>query len=171
MIPNILTTLRLAIIPVFAYSVLNMQSVWLSVALFLFSGVTDIVDGFIARRFNMITNIGKIYDPFVDKLMQMTAVLCLAVRGIVPLWLICVVLGRELAMIVTGVVLYVKKTVVHSNWYGKAATVLFYAVMLVLILFPNIDDAAKTALLIVLVATMLLAAAGYFVKFVKKSNV
>ena len=166
MIPNILTTLRLVIIPFFAYSMLHTQNIWAAVALFLLSGLTDIVDGWIARRFNMITDIGKVYDPLVDKLMQITAVLCLAAKGTVPLWLICIVVLRELTMIAAGVVFYVRKTVVHSNWYGKAATVLFYAVVLVLIVFPKLGSVPKTALLVVLVSALLLAAAGYFIRVI-----
>lgn len=166
MIPNILTTLRLVIIPFFAYSMLRTDNIGVAVALFLLSGLTDVVDGWVARHFNMITDIGKVYDPLVDKLTQITAVLCLAAKGTVPMWLICIVVLRELTMIVTGVVFYAKKTVVHSNWYGKAATVLFYAVVLILIVFPELGYAPKTALLILLVSALLLAAAGYFVRVI-----
>ena len=72
MIPNILTTVRLIIIPFFAYSVLSGKPVWISVSLFLLSGFTDIVDGWIARKFNMITDAGSVYDPLVDKLIPLT---------------------------------------------------------------------------------------------------
>ncbi len=164
MIPNILTTLRLAIIPVFAYFMLNSESFTVPLLLFLLSGVTDIVDGWIARRFDMITDVGSVYDPLVDKLMQITSVVCLAINGTVPVWVICVVALKELSMIAVGVVLYIKKIVVHSNWYGKAATVFFYAVILIFIMFPGIEGLFKTALLASLVLVMLLAAAGYLIR-------
>ena len=112
----------------------------------------------------MITDVGSVYDPLVDKLMQITAVVCLAVKEVVPPWVIGIIAFKEIAMIITGVVLYLKKIVVHSNWYGKAATVLFYAVILVLILFQNINDVFKMALLVLLVAVVLLAAVGYLIK-------
>jgi cardiolipin synthase len=164
MIPNILTTVRLAIIPFFAYYMLFTDSFLVPAGLFLLSGITDIVDGWIARHYNMITDVGSVYDPLVDKLMQITAVVCLAVKGIVPFWVIGIIAAKELAMIISGIVLYIKKIVVHSNWYGKAATVLFYAVILTLIVFQNISDVLKMTLLIILVMVMLLAAVGYLIK-------
>ncbi|MBE7032056.1 MAG: CDP-diacylglycerol--glycerol-3-phosphate 3-phosphatidyltransferase [Ruminococcaceae bacterium] len=164
MIPNILTTVRLVIIPFFAYFMLNSENFLVPLLLFVLSGVTDIVDGWIARQFNMITDVGSVYDPLVDKLMQITAVVCLSLNGTIPGWVICVVAVKELSMIAVGVVLYIKKIVVHSNWYGKAATVFFYAVMFVFIIFPAIDEAIKTVLLAALVVVMFAAAIGYLVK-------
>ena len=84
-----------------------------------FSGVTDVVDGYIARHYNMITNFGKVYDPFVDKLMQITAIVCLALAQIIPFWIIAIVICKEAAMIIIGGILYLKKIVVHSNWYAQ----------------------------------------------------
>ncbi len=164
MIPNILTTIRLVVIPFFAYYMLVANNFWIAAALFLFSGITDVVDGWIARKYNMITDVGSVYDPFVDKLMQITAVICLALRQVIPMWIICVVAVKEVSMIAVGIVLYLKNIVVHSNWYGKAATVIFYAVILSLIVFDNMGDFAKTSLLAVLVVVMLLAAIGYLLK-------
>ena len=164
MIPNILTTVRLIIIPFFAYFMLNSESFIVPLLLFVFSGVTDIVDGWIARRFNMITDVGSVYDPLVDKLMQITAVVCLSVNGTIPGWVICVVAFKEISMIAVGVVLYLKKIVVHSNWYGKAATVFFYVIILVFIMFPTINETIKTLLLATLVVVMVAAAIGYLVK-------
>ena len=167
MIPNILTTVRLIIIPIFAYSILASDNLWLSLGLFLFSGVTDIVDGFIARHFNMITDVGKVYDPLVDKLMQLTAVVCLTLENVIPVWVICFIAVKELAMITIGSILYAKKIVVHSNWYGKFATVFFYAVIFILILVPEIDITIKTGLLSALVAITAFAAIGYLIKLIK----
>lgn len=164
MIPNILTTVRLIIIPFFAYFLFKEESFWLAAALFLLSGITDVVDGWIARRFNMITDVGSVYDPLVDKLMQITAVVCLAVKEVIPVWIICIIAAKEVTMIAVGIVLYIKKIVVHSNWYGKIATVLFYAVILALIVFPQINYFVKMTILGLLVVVMLLAAVGYLIK-------
>ena len=164
MIPNILTTVRLIIIPFFAYFMLCEENFLIALLLFLFSGLTDIVDGWIARKYNMITDVGSVYDPLVDKLMQITSVVCLAVKGIIPIWIICIVAVKEVSMIIVGVVLYIKKIVVRSNWYGKAATVIFYTVISVLIIFSDIGDVLKTSLLSVLIAVMLAAAMGYLFK-------
>ena len=94
MIPNILTTVRLALVPLFAYSVLAAENLKIAAIIFILSGVTDIVDGIIARKCNMITNFGKIYDPFVDKLMQITVVVCLSAVDIIPTWLLLIVIFR-----------------------------------------------------------------------------
>ena len=119
MIPNILTTLRLVIIPFFAYFMLNAESFTVPLLLFLLSGVTDIVDGWIARHFDMITDVGSVYDPLVDKLMQITSVVCLAINGTVPVWVICVVAVKELSMIAVGVVLYIKKILQRKTIYFR----------------------------------------------------
>lgn len=166
MIPNILTTLRLVIIPIFAYTMLKTDNMFLAFVLFIASGITDVVDGYIARRFNMTTDIGKIYDPFVDKLMQLTALFCLTVKGVVPIWIIVIVAVKETAMIITGSVLYIKKIVVHSNWYGKAATALFYVVITLLIVFEHISSGVKAALVLFLAVAAVLTAIGYLIKVV-----
>ncbi len=170
MIPNILTTFRLIIIPFFAYSILYEKSIFLSVSLFLLSGATDIVDGWIARKYNMITDVGSVYDPLVDKLMQITAVVCLAVIGVVPWWLLVFVLLKELTMIITGSILYIKKIVVHSNWYGKAATVFFYTIIFILIIFPDIDGGFKDTLIGMLVGVLVLAGVGYLLKIIGRNK-
>ncbi|MEE1013664.1 MAG: CDP-alcohol phosphatidyltransferase family protein [Clostridia bacterium] len=167
MIPNILTTCRLVLVPFFAYLVLGAKSLPTAAFVFVLSGITDVVDGYIARHFNMVTNFGKVYDPFVDKLMQITAVVCLAIAEIIPVWIIVVVLVKELAMIVIGGVLYLKKIVVYSHWYGKAATVVFYTIVFVMILWRGITPEWTAALLTVLIVTMLAAACAYLVDIIK----
>jgi cardiolipin synthase len=166
-IPNILTTTRLVLVPIFAYLVLGAQNLTAAAIVLILSGITDIVDGYIARRFHMVSNFGKVYDPFVDKLMQITAVVCLALAEIIPTWIIAVVLSKEIAMIVIGGILYLKKIVVYSNWYGKAATVIFYTIIFILILWQNISSAWTIGLLSVLVITMLGAAILYLVDIIK----
>lgn len=167
MIPNILTTCRLVLVPIFAYLVLGAKNLPAASLVFVLSGITDVVDGYIARHFNMVSNFGKVYDPFVDKLMQITAVVCLAMAEIIPVWIILVVLVKELAMIVIGGVLYLKKIVVYSHWYGKAATVVFYTIIFVMILWQGITPEWTAALLTVLIVTMLAAACAYLIDIIK----
>ena len=170
MIPNILTTVRLLLIPMFAYIFLGKNNIALAAIIFLISGITDIIDGWIARRFNMITDIGKVYDPLVDKLMQITAIVCLSIKGIVPDWVIWLIVMKEGAMILTCSVLYAKKLVVHSNWYGKFATVFFYAVIIFLLIVPQINIVVKTVLLVLLVTVVLFAAFAYLIKAIVPGN-
>ena len=167
MLPNILTTIRLFLVPLFAYCMIGSHNFALAAAIFLVSGATDIVDGYIARKFHMITDFGKIYDPFVDKLMQITAIVCLAIAEIVPIWVIIIVVIKEVTMIVTGGVLYLKHIVVHSNWYGKACTVIFYAIVFVFIIWKQMPAPWQMGLCIAMIASMLFSAIAYIIDTVK----
>ncbi len=166
MIPNLLTTARLLLIPLFAYLVLGAKNLPAAASVFVLSGITDIVDGYIARHFQMITNFGKIYDPFVDKLMQITAIVSLGFADIIPFWLILVVLCKEVAMIVTGGILYLKKIVVYSHWYGKVTTVILYTVVVVMILWQDIPTIWSGGLLAILIAAMVFSAGAYLIDII-----
>ena len=133
-IPNILTILRFLLIPAFAYF-LSVRNYVVAVLLFLAGGLTDVLDGYIARKFNLITSWGKIADPMADKLMQITAVVILsAVLRIIPIELVLVILAKEILMGLGALALYrQKKYVVSANWYGKMTTVIFYLAIVMLI--------------------------------------
>lgn len=169
MIPNILTTARVAMVPLFAYFMLIENNPYAGALIFVLAGITDVIDGFIARHFNMITNFGMIYDPFADKLMQITAIVCLAVRNYIPKWLLIIVIAKEVTMIITGGILYLRKIVVRSNWYGKAATVIFYAAVLCIILWgeDKMPPPAIYAFVAIIILAMLFAAVGYVVDTIR----
>lgn len=124
-IPNILTVLRFLLIPFIVYYTIVDQ--YLLAFIFLtISGLTDVLDGFIARKFNFITNFGKLIDPLADKTTQIAVLLTLAFKDIIPFWIIIVVAIKEATMIAGASFLYGKELVVSSKWFGKLATVLFY---------------------------------------------
>ena len=124
-IPNILTIFRFILIP---FTVLNLANDKYLVAFVIFtvSGLTDILDGFIARKFNFITNFGKLIDPLADKCTQIITLATLALKNIIPMWIIIIVILKEFIMVAGASFLYGKELVVSSKWYGKLATVLFY---------------------------------------------
>ena len=124
-IPNALTILRFFLIPFIIISIVNNEYIAAFILLTL-SGVTDILDGFIARKFNFITNFGKVVDPLADKATQVSILVVLALKDLIPMWILIVVAMKEFAMIAVASFLYGKEFVVSSKWYGKAATVLFY---------------------------------------------
>lgn len=124
-IPNILTVIRFIMIPVFAYF-LYTGSVIKAAVVFVLAGFTDILDGIIARKFNMITDWGKLADPLADKLLQITALLLLTLQKKLPSIILIVVLAKEIFMIAGSYFLYKNKKVVSANWYGKLATVLLF---------------------------------------------
>ena len=124
-IPNILTILRFILIPFILYFIFTGHYL-LGFIFFTISGITDILDGAIARKFNLITNFGKLMDPLADKLTQISVLATLVFQKIIPFWILIVVLLKELLMIIGASFLYGKDVVVYSKWFGKLATVLFY---------------------------------------------
>lgn len=125
-IPNILTIIRFIFIP-FIFSAVISRHFLTSLILFTISALTDILDGFIARKFNYTTDIGKLIDPLADKLTQISLLLSFAILNILPWWIFAIVFIKELVLVVSASVLYSKDdVVVYSKWYGKLATTLFY---------------------------------------------
>ncbi len=125
-IPNALSALRILIVPFFAWCFLADQLCW-AIALLLLSGLSDLLDGFIARRFNQITELGKILDPFADKLTQGTVALCLAIKFPMIGPVLGLFIAKELSMLCCAIVLLKKhKHPGAAKWYGKVATVMFY---------------------------------------------
>ena len=121
-IPNILTIFRFILIPFIVLNLAN-DKYLAAFVIFTVSGLTDILDGFIARKFNFITNFGKLIDPLADKCTQ---IITLALKNIIPMWIIIIVILKEFIMVAGASFLYGKELVVSSKWYGKLATVLFY---------------------------------------------
>ncbi|WP_069649980.1 CDP-diacylglycerol--glycerol-3-phosphate 3-phosphatidyltransferase [Caloranaerobacter ferrireducens] len=133
-IPNILTTIRFLFIPIFIvifYSSIE-NNILYATYIFILAGITDVLDGYIARKYNMVTKWGAALDPLADKLMQITVLVCFTDKKYLPLWVITVIGIKEILMILGGLFLYyfVDKTVIPANKYGKIATVSFYIAIL-----------------------------------------
>ncbi|OPJ62255.1 CDP-diacylglycerol--glycerol-3-phosphate 3-phosphatidyltransferase [Clostridium oryzae] len=126
--PNMLTLFRLFLIPIFILVFFSSvpDSLFISICIFLLAGFTDILDGYIARRFNLVTKWGMVLDPLADKLMLLTVLTCLSIKGYVPFFISIIVILKELFMIISGMFLYKKDTVIPSNIFGKLSTVIFY---------------------------------------------
>ena len=125
-IPNILTIIRFILIP-FIYSSVLTKHFLLALIIFTISALTDVLDGYIARKYNYITDIGKLMDPLADKLTQISLLLSLTLLKILPWWIFAIIFVKELVLVISASVLYSKKdVVVYSKWYGKLATTLFY---------------------------------------------
>ena len=125
-IPNMLTIIRFILIPFIYVSVLSKHYL-IALIIFTISAITDVLDGYIARKYNYITDIGKLMDPLADKLTQVALLLSLTILKILPLWIFIIVFVKEFVLVISATVLYSKKdVVVYSKWYGKLATTLFY---------------------------------------------
>lgn len=171
-IPNALSLFRLLLVPVIVWSYLGLNNTTLTVILIAVSALTDVLDGRIARRFNMVSDLGKALDPLADKLTQVSIVLCLAFTKPL-LWVllgICVV--REPCMGILGYITIRKTNQVPSaRWYGKVSTVVLYTTALVLLVFPNIPSWLSYTLIglsILCVASALLLYTRYYVDIWKR---
>ncbi len=153
-VPNLLSALRICLIPVFARLYLRGDYAG-TVAVLLLSGVTDIADGFIARHFHMTSDLGKILDPVADKLTQAVMLLCLVSRFPLMLAPFALMAVKELFMSVTGIML-IRRTgqVLGAEWHGKAATVLLYAMMILHVIWYDIP-APLSALTVCACAAMI----------------
>lgn len=168
-IPNILTTLRFILIPLFIivfYSSLQ-SNVLFATYIFILAGATDVLDGYIARSYNMVTKLGVVLDPLADKLMLITVLICFTTKEYIPIWIITVVGIKELLMIIGGLILYynVDNTVIPANKYGKIATVSFY-IGIIAIAF-EINNVISYILITLAVSLTLLAFINYMINFRK----
>ncbi len=165
-IPNTLSLVRLALLPFFTVLFFCDEIYW-ALAMLLLSGLTDLFDGVIARKCNQITEIGKLLDPFADKITQVTVLVCLTVRipALIPLLLICFV--KELLQAIGGFLLLSRFEMIRgSKWFGKVSTFTFYAVMLLVALWDTMPDWLFTVLVSLVVVTMLFSFFGYMRIFI-----
>ncbi len=144
-IPNLLSLVRLGLIPgiVRLYCRGNASGAGM---LLILSALTDILDGFIARRCHMTSDLGKVLDPAADKLTQGAVLLCLMLRFPDFLWPLGLMVAKELFMTISGL-LVVRRTgtVPGANWHGKAATVLLYGTMLLHVFWEHLPRSLSRA--------------------------
>ena len=166
-IPNMLSILRLLMIPLFVvlyFKYPEGNAVYITAAVYFLAWATDVLDGWLARRNNWITEAGKIIDPLADKLMQITVAVCFTVDNRVFLCLLIPLLVKELGMAL-GALVIIKQTkaVMPSRWYGKAATVLQFGCAMIRIIVRG-NETLDTVLAVTMLAAMLFALAMYYFK-------
>lgn len=167
-IPNILSGVRILLLP-FIVWMYNIKTDFRAAILLLFiSGITDIADGFIARKFNMVSDFGKIIDPIADKLTQGTLLICLALNHKIILLLIAVFILKEFSMALLGYIIIKKHDEVNSaKWYGKLNTVVIYFTIVTLIIFPNLPKSAVFAMVFLCIAFVAVSFALYVRFYIK----
>ncbi|MGA9076946.1 MAG: CDP-alcohol phosphatidyltransferase family protein [Acidimicrobiales bacterium] len=122
-LPNAITVSRLVLLGAFIAALFPLHERVVAFFLLAVTGITDFLDGYIARHHNQVTTIGKIIDPSVDRVVLITSVVCVVAFGAVPVWLAVVVLGREVIVSATVLVLAALGAArIDVNWFGKAGT-------------------------------------------------
>ena len=166
-IPNLLSYFRIVLIPVFI--VLYMQERFAAALITLAaSGLSDVLDGRIARRYNMITNLGKALDPVADKLTQCAMIFCVATRYPAMWILLGVHVVKELVMLAMGVYVLKKMETVNSAiWCGKLCTGVMYAVMMLHVIVSDIPLAISNAGVVLCIGLIVLSLAVYSARYVK----
>lgn len=162
-IPNILSVCRILMIPVFIWAYSCRKEYPLAFLILCLSGITDLVDGFIARTFHMVSNLGKALDPLADKLTQGAVLLCLGSRYPQMLFLAGLLVAKE---IITGLMslsaIHKTKEVKGADWHGKVTTCLLYFTMLLHILWGGIPQTASVLLTVLCVIMMAVSFVMYF---------
>ena len=138
-LPNKLTVVRVLMIPFFVWFMLPSlggemaASKWIALAIFCIASLTDLLDGKIARKYNLVTNFGKFMDPLADKLLVGAAMICLVEMGRIPAWIVIVIIIRE--FIISGFRLIASDNgiVIAASYWGKFKTVFQMAMIIVLI--------------------------------------
>ena len=159
-IPNYLTIIRLILVPIiFALILLEQYSI--AFVCFLLASITDILDGQIAKRYNLTTDWGKLMDPLADKITQISTISALIIKHIIPFWILAIITIKELIMIIVGFVLYKNKIVtVHSKWYGKISTVLLFLAIVLSFLSKNFSILTAVTIYVYYIAIAMTLFAG-----------
>ena len=138
-IPNVLTMIRIVLIPVFVVLFFKGYKI-AALCVFCAASLTDMLDGYLARKLNQITDFGKLFDPLADKVMVLTAMVCQTFWGPLPLIAVIIVAAKELLMVLGGMFMLSKNVVVYSNYYGKAAQVGFIASLILSFFHDNFES-------------------------------
>lgn len=174
-VPNILSIVRILLIPVFIVLYLigrQGESIYLliSVLVVALSGFTDILDGIIARKCNMVSDLGKVLDPVADKLTQAAVAICLAIDNLIVIPMFVVFAIKESAMMIGALTLYksTDRRPISAKWYGKMSTVILYSVMMLIIIntvYSFIPGWLITTLVVIATLSIIFSVINYYLLF------
>ena len=164
-LPNKLTMLRILLIPVFMVVLYwgFPGATWVAVAIFIIASFTDLLDGKIARKYNLVTDFGKFADPLADKMLVTAALLWFVEIGQMPAWALLIVLVREFAVSGLRMIASDKGRVIAAGWSGKVKTA-STMVCIVLMLIPPVAREISSLCVAVIVLTTIYSGVEYFIK-------
>jgi cardiolipin synthase len=173
-LPNLLSLLRLLMVPLFpiVYNSDILYANWFAAGVYLAAACTDVVDGWLARRADQITRLGRILDPLADKTMAFVVLLTITIAGVVHWWAVAILFLKELTLGIGAITLFRKENDVFAAVIvGKSATFIFFVVSMVLTLFPQyIGLFWKNILLAAAVGSNLLALGYYLYKYIDRAH-
>lgn len=136
-LPNLITIFRIILVPVYWIVFLNIENdrTLICSIIYLIAGVSDFLDGYIARKYDKVTKLGMVLDPLADKLITLSVLASFVISGIIPAWILYFMAGKEVLMVFAGSIMYLSKYnfAIPSNIFGKSATVLLYVYVVMLI--------------------------------------
>lgn len=144
-LPNKLTVLRVILIPFFVVSMMiengaNQTFRYVAAAIFIIASLTDMLDGKIARKYNLVTNFGKFMDPLADKLLVCSALICLIQLGQLPAWMVIIIVSREFIISGFRLVAAEQGIVIAASYWGKFKTIFqMIAVVLMILNFEALS--------------------------------
>lgn len=171
-LPNKLTVIRVVMIPFFVLFMLTdfagAGSKFIALGIFCIASFTDFLDGYIARKNNLVTNFGKFMDPLADKLLVCSAMICLVEVGRLPAWIVIVIISRE--FIISGFRLVASDSgiVIAASYWGKFKTV--SQMFMIIILILNLSYSIFATIEIVLIYTSLVLTVVSLVDYIAKNK-
>ncbi len=174
-IPNLLSLFRLVLIPVYIIIYLNAQNAtdyYIAGGILAVSCLTDLVDGQIARRFNMITNLGKILDPLADKLTQFALILCLLTKYKYLWFVVGLFFIKELFQLIAGSCRLLRKGMMLKGALlsGKISTTVLFISLIIMVLFPSLPETTANIIIIVDAVFLMIAFADYLITYIARNS-
>lgn len=177
-VPNILSSIRICLVPVFVVSYFCDRATShvkiYAAAVYALATFTDFLDGYIARKYNLKSNLGRILDPLGDKLMTLAVLTSITIDRVIPIWTVLIAVIKEALMLIGGAIVRKKEggEIPSANIIGKTSTVVFFIVCVTLMLF-SIPERIATAMMGFAILLMLLALASYtriFVRIMRRAD-
>lgn len=173
-IPNILSLFRLLLIPVYITVYLNAKTssdYFIAAAILAVSCLTDLIDGQIARRFNMISTLGKILDPLADKLTQFVLIVCLALKRPILWYLVSLFVIKEGFQLVAGTINFKRGRMLKGALFsGKICTAVLFISLIILVMIPQLHANIVNTTVVVDICFMLISLTNYVLTYIRQNN-
>jgi CDP-diacylglycerol--glycerol-3-phosphate 3-phosphatidyltransferase len=170
-IPNIISIFRICLVPVFviAYFYDNSDIKLFAVLVYAIAGLSDFLDGYLARKLDAQSKLGKLLDPLGDKLMTFTVMVCITIDRPILIWAVLVVAVKEMLLGIGGIIMHKKAhaELLPANALGKTSTFVFFVVCVTLMLFRDIPDIIAIVLVSAAIVLTLIALSSYLNKYIK----